>query len=82
MQSHAKQSVMPIFRLSLMASAGLAFAGTALAEDACPHRGDLDAIYCDADNDMVADPPTDPKKIPRPENADFRLHAGGRPDSL
>jgi len=71
MQSHAKQSVMPIFRLSLMASAGLAFAGTALAEDACPHRGDLDAIYCDADNDMVADPPTDPKKFRDPKTLIF-----------
>ena len=72
MQFDAKHNVLPMFRLGLLASAGLAFAGTALAEDdACPHRGDLDAIYCDADNDMVADPPTDPKKFRDPKTLVF-----------
>lgn len=36
------------------------------AGDACPHRGDLDAIYCDADRDLTADPPTDPAKLKDP----------------
>jgi phosphonate transport system substrate-binding protein len=34
----------------------------ALGADACKNRGELDTMYCDANNDMVADPPTDPKK--------------------
>lgn len=40
----------------LLGSAG------AFAQDACPHRGELDTPYCDANNDLVADTPTDPKK--------------------
>ena len=72
MQFRAKQNVLPMFRLSLLATAGLAFSSAALAEeDACPHRGDLDAIYCDADKDMVADPPTDPKKFRDPKTLIF-----------
>lgn len=36
--------------------------GVAQAQDACPNRGQLDTLYCDADKDLVADAPTDPKK--------------------
>jgi phosphonate transport system substrate-binding protein len=36
------------------------------AQDSCPHRGELDALYCDANKDLVADPPTDPKKFRNP----------------
>ncbi|OYU49371.1 MAG: phosphonate ABC transporter substrate-binding protein [Rhizobiales bacterium PAR1] len=32
------------------------------AQDACPNRGELDTLYCDANKDLVADAPTDPKK--------------------
>ena len=32
-------------------------AAPALAADACPHRGQLDEIYCDRDGDLVADTP-------------------------
>ena len=48
--------------------AALAVAGpmTALAQDNCPHRGELDGLYCDANKDLVADPPTDPKKFRNP----------------
>jgi phosphonate transport system substrate-binding protein len=35
------------------------FAPAAYAADACKNRGELDAMYCDANNDMVADPPAD-----------------------
>jgi phosphonate transport system substrate-binding protein len=35
-------------------------------EDACQHRGDLDVLYCDADRNMTADAPTDPKKLKNP----------------
>ncbi len=38
-------------------------AGDARAQDAtCPHRGQLDTLYCDENNDLVADAPKDPKK--------------------
>lgn len=62
----------PMFRLGVMATAfGLAFSGAAMAQDACPHRGDLDAIYCDANKDMVADAPTNPKKFRDPKTLIF-----------
>jgi phosphonate transport system substrate-binding protein len=34
----------------------------AIAQDACPNRGQLDTLYCDRDRDLVADAPTDPAK--------------------
>jgi phosphonate transport system substrate-binding protein len=43
----------------------------ATAQDACPYRGDLDIAYCDANRDMVADAPTDPKKIRNPTTLVF-----------
>lgn len=36
------------------------------AQDSCPSRGDLDAAYCDANRDLVADAPTDPGKLKTP----------------
>ncbi len=35
---------------------------SAQAPDACPHRGQLDTAYCDANRDLVADVPADPKR--------------------
>jgi phosphonate transport system substrate-binding protein len=32
------------------------------AQDSCPNRGQLDVAYCDADGNLVADPPSDPAK--------------------
>ena len=54
------------FRLGLIAAvcAGL-FAGTAGAQNDCPH-GTLDARYCDRDGDLVADVPTDSKAFVDP----------------
>lgn len=40
------------------------------AQDACK-RGDLDAQYCDADGDLVADTPLDPKKWKDPDTLLF-----------
>jgi len=37
-------------------------AQAALAQDACPNRGQLDTLYCDADKDLVADAPADKAK--------------------
>lgn len=44
---------------------------SAMAQDACPQRGDLDTIYCDANKDLVADTPTDPKKWRNPNTIVF-----------
>lgn len=58
---------------SLMAVALLATAvgaADARAED-CPNRGALDPQYCDADGDLVADPPTDPADFVNPDTLVF-----------
>jgi phosphonate transport system substrate-binding protein len=55
----------------LFALASAALAAPALAADACKNRGELDAMYCDANNDMVADTPTDPKKWKNPSTIVF-----------
>ena len=55
----------------LTAACLLAFALAAQAQDSCPNRGDLDTMYCDADKDLVADPPTDPKKFRDPKTLVF-----------
>jgi phosphonate transport system substrate-binding protein len=52
--------------LSFWAISGLSF-----AQDNCPHRGDLDALYCDANKDMVADAPSDPQKWKNPTTLVF-----------
>jgi phosphonate transport system substrate-binding protein len=44
-------------------------AGLAAAQD-CP-RGDLDKAYCDANGDLVADTPADPKKLVNPSTLIF-----------
>ena len=41
------------------------------AQDNCPNRGDLDTMYCDANNDLVADPPADAKKFRDPNTLIF-----------
>ena len=43
----------------------------AYAADACKHRGELDTMYCDENNDMVADPPADAKKWKNPSTIVF-----------
>lgn len=43
----------------------------ALAQDACPNRGDLDPIYCDANRDLLADTPTDQAKLKNPSTLVF-----------
>lgn len=48
----------------------LAGGATAFAEE-CTNRGQLDTLYCDADNDLVADVPTDPKKLKDPSTLVF-----------
>ena len=48
----------------------VAATGLALAQEDCP-RGTLDKAYCDRNNDMVADAPTDPKKLVNPSTLIF-----------
>lgn len=51
------------------ALAAILAAGPAAAQD-CP-RGQLDAMYCDTDGDLVADAPTDPAKLQNPDTLVF-----------
>ena len=46
-------------------------ATAAFAQDSCANRGDLDTQYCDANNDLVADTPTDPSKLKTPNTLVF-----------
>jgi phosphonate transport system substrate-binding protein len=56
---------------------GCALVGAALggslaqAQDACPYRGELDEMYCDANKDLVADAPTDARKFRDPNTLVF-----------
>lgn len=50
----------------LLAVVVLAAPAVVFAQDTCPNRGDLDTLYCDANNDLVADTPTDPKLLKTP----------------
>jgi phosphonate transport system substrate-binding protein len=46
--------------------ASIVAGGATAAAEECTSRGQLDTLYCDADNDLVADVPTDPKKLKDP----------------
>ena len=43
----------------------------AVAADACTNRGELDAMYCDVNKDLVADVPADSKKWKNPSTIVF-----------
>ena len=47
----------------------------AAAQDSCVNRGQLDTLYCDANNDLVADLPTDAAKIKDPSTLIFSYSA-------
>ena len=49
----------------------LAASSSAYAQDACKNRGDLDALYCDDNKDMVADAPADTKRHKVPSTIVF-----------
>ena len=54
------------------ASVFLTFSNLAFAQvDACPNRGELDTQFCDANKDLVADTPTDPKRLKNPSTIVF-----------
>jgi phosphonate transport system substrate-binding protein len=45
--------------------------GAAATAQECKNRGQLDSLYCDENNDLVADVPTDPKKLKDPATLVF-----------
>ena len=68
-------------RIVVIIAYSLTSVATTLAQE-CKNRGQLDALYCDENNDLVADVPTDPKKLrdpfdlvlcPYPSRASFGL---------
>ena len=60
-----------LIRNGMVALALCGAAASAWAQDSCPNRGDLDVMYCDANRDLVADAPTDPKKFRDPNTLVF-----------
>src|SRR3954447_12441827 len=56
--------------LAAMAALMVASSTTAIAQE-CKNRGQLDTLYCDDNNDLVADVPTDPKKLRDPSTLVF-----------
>lgn len=62
---------------ALIASLAMAFCAIApvLAQDNCANRGQIDTLYCDADNDLVADTPTDAAKLKDPTTLIFAYSA-------
>ncbi len=60
-----------MLRTAIAALAALIAVGNAaLAQDDCP-RGALDKAYCDRNGDLVADAPSDPKKLVNPSTLIF-----------
>lgn len=59
-----------LFALAALALISLPLASPAAAQD-CPNRGQLDAMYCDANGDLVADAPEDPSKLVNPDTLVF-----------
>ncbi|MEB2401271.1 MAG: phosphate/phosphite/phosphonate ABC transporter substrate-binding protein [Alcaligenaceae bacterium] len=64
---------MKVSKVLMLAALAAAFgaAQPALAQDTCKNRGDLDTMYCDENNDLVADTPTDPAKLKTPSTIVF-----------
>jgi phosphonate transport system substrate-binding protein len=55
----------------LTLAAGATLALPAVAADACKNRGELDAMYCDDNGDLVADAPKDSKRWKNPSTIVF-----------
>ncbi len=51
--------------------AAFAFGAAEANAQACKNRGDLDALYCDENKDLVADVPADKKKLKNPSTLVF-----------
>jgi phosphonate transport system substrate-binding protein len=68
-QKEDEMRVSPVFAAFALVLA--AWSGAAHAADACSSRGELDAMYCDANKDLVADVPGDSKKWKNPSTIVF-----------
>jgi phosphonate transport system substrate-binding protein len=53
--------------LALVVLAAVLIVGGFAAAQSCAHRGDLDALSCDEDRDLIADPPKDKSKLISPD---------------
>lgn len=63
-----------VAHMRLLGGSLLAVALTApavLAQEECSNRGALDSMYCDADGDLVADPPQDESQLVNPDTLVF-----------
>jgi phosphonate transport system substrate-binding protein len=60
-----------MIRIALFTVAAAFGAASALAQESCANRGELDALYCDENRDLVADPPKDPRKFKNPSTLVF-----------
>jgi phosphonate transport system substrate-binding protein len=72
MKLSGKQNMVSYGSLTVIAAlmSGLALCNPASAQEDCP-RGTLDKAYCDRNGDLVADAPTDPKKLINPSTLIF-----------
>ncbi|RDD62466.1 phosphate/phosphite/phosphonate ABC transporter substrate-binding protein [Ferruginivarius sediminum] len=52
-------------------AAAALFAATSAHAEECSNRGQLDALYCDENGDLVADAPSDPEKLANPDTLVF-----------
>lgn len=59
------------FLIKVLGAAWAFGAAPVYAQDACTHRGDLDALYCDENKDLVADAPKDPRRFKKPSTLVF-----------
>ncbi|MDZ5699670.1 phosphate/phosphite/phosphonate ABC transporter substrate-binding protein [Chelativorans sp. M5D2P16] len=68
-------AVSPTVCLGRLGTAALGLSALLLAAPAqaqdCPNRGQLDAAYCDANGDLVADTPSDPSALVNPDTLVF-----------
>lgn len=67
MNSALYSSLFRLFCTFMFATA----AGVSFAQADCKNRGDLDALYCDENNDLVADAPKDAKRYKNPSTLVF-----------
>ncbi|QIL71338.1 phosphate/phosphite/phosphonate ABC transporter substrate-binding protein [Diaphorobacter sp. HDW4B] len=58
-------------RAAFIGMALAAASAASFAQDNCANRGDLDSQFCDANKDLVADTPTDAKKLKDPSTLVF-----------
>ncbi len=56
---------------AIAAIAGLAIVASPADAQECKNRGQLDTLYCDNNNDLVADAPTDPRRWKDPATLVF-----------